>query len=90
MSKASPAGRYTLDLRQAGRGCTLVISGSYEEVLEEGLAHECKAHETQTSPDRIKAMVLSLMKLDHYEWLWPDDHNQDRQETSHHASSPWP
>jgi predicted small metal-binding protein len=58
----SPDKRFTLDCREAGQGCSLTMSGTFEEVLEEGVEHGKRKH--GMSGDTLRDEVKSYIKED--------------------------
>lgn len=68
--------RYRLECRE--QRCTLVLVGSYDEVLEEAVAHERRAHRCDASEDELRAKLRRRLEQESVEWVWP------------HESAAWP
>jgi len=56
--------RYSMDCREAGEGCSLKISGSYDEVLDAGTSHAIKAHDMKGEESKVREDIKSYIKED--------------------------
>ena len=45
------SGRYVLDCRKSGKGCSVAISGTEQEVLDLGQYHVTSKHGMQNTPE---------------------------------------
>ena len=54
--------RYTMDCREAGEGCSLTLSGTYDEVLQAGVAHAQSAHGMKGDDAKIREDVKGFIK----------------------------
>jgi predicted small metal-binding protein len=54
--------RYKLDCRDAGQGCSLSMTGTYEEVFDEAVEHGKRKH--GMSGDKVGDEVKSFIKED--------------------------
>lgn len=56
--------RYSMDCRESGEGCSLKISGSYDEVLDAGTGHAIKAHGMKGDESKVREDIKGYIKED--------------------------
>lgn len=56
--------RYSLDCRQAGEGCSLKLSGTYDEVLDAGTLHGIKSHGMKGDESKVREDIKGYIKED--------------------------
>ena len=54
--------RYSLDCRESGEGCSLKISGTYDEVLDAGTQHGIKSHGMKGEESKVREDIKGYMK----------------------------
>ena len=56
--------RYSLDCREAGEGCSLRLSGTYDEVLDAGTLHGIKSHAMKGDESKVREDLKGYIKED--------------------------
>jgi predicted small metal-binding protein len=54
--------RYTMDCRESGQGCTLMMSGSMEEVMMTAEMHARKAHGLRGTEEEMRRQLRDSIK----------------------------
>lgn len=63
-SGSGKSGRYTIDCAEAGGGCSLRISGTYDEVLAAGVEHGRSAHGMSGDDKKLRDDIKGYVKED--------------------------
>ena len=61
-TKQTPGKRFGIDCAEAGKGCTLKLSGTYDEVLETGLLHAKSVHGFTGEDNKLRETIKGFIK----------------------------
>jgi predicted small metal-binding protein len=62
LSGSGKTGRYSIDCAEAGEGCSLRISGTYDEVLSAGVEHGRSAHGMSGDDRKLRDELKGYIK----------------------------
>ncbi len=74
--------RYSLSGERINPACSLKISGDYEEVLDEAIAHARRVHHASGDDAELREAVRASIVQDAIEWLWPGSDGDEGRETA--------
>ncbi len=61
-TQESKGKRFGLDCREAGEGCSLKLSGTYDEVLEAGTQHGIRTHGMKGGEEKVREDIKGYIK----------------------------
>jgi hypothetical protein len=81
--------RFRLQCDDAGEACSLAISGTYDDVVDEGAAHWRRVHGARGEESEVREAVAALMREEEIDWLWPAEMRREG-ERPLEPRSDWP